>query len=781
MPALSSGAARVRRHPDVAAAAVLAAVLCVFFAPLFAGHQLGHSHILYDSFPWVAERPADLHLTPRAGEGDAALHYHPILSLARRQLHDGQLPLWNPYSYAGMPLHGDMQSALLFPLTWLALTLPVETAFGWMALLKLLIAGLGAYAFARRLGVGRAGALVAGLVYELSAPLVLWVQHMLGTELALLPWLLLATDRLAERPDRRGVALVALAVTLGIFAGHPETAMLNTLAATVYLLVLVARKRSGWRAPAGFAAAHVLGAAGAAVAMVPFLVAYADSITREVHGADLQLPLSALLTYALPNVFGNGEPGYWGTAGYVTGGYFGVVAALLAGVALLRNRHDTRIVALAAAGLFMGLLALDLPPVSWIVDVLPFYRQAVTLRVLHVAALAGAVAAGLGVQSLMARPLPVRAVLAWSAGALGVGGVAFGVATIAGALPAPPDVEIDALLRFAAVLLVGAACLLALGRLRRALALTLVIAAVVGDLWYLQGHQALLPPDQAYPSASAGIRYLQSQPGPFRISVIRPAGRVPYVLPPNTPSLYGLEAIQGYDVPQPKRWADLSFFVLGERSPGGREVSLNSPPPSGPALTALRMMNTRYLVAAPGAVPPDPSLERVYAGRDLTIFRDPQALPRAYVVGSTRPMSDAAALATLARGGLAPRSEALVPPEAERLPGKGGGRPAREARFERLGDAHVRVHLPPGADGWLVVAQSYSRQWDAEVDGREVDTFPTNLAATGLRVRPGMRTVDLVYTRQPETVGGAISLGAFALMALLALYRRRGPRSAAEA
>src|SRR3712207_1093659 len=127
-----------------------------------------------------------------------------------------------------MPLLGNMQSSQLFPLTWLTWAIPVESAFGWIALLKLLIAGAGAYALARGLGVRPLGALVAGAIFELSAPIVLWVQHMLGTELALLPWLVLATDRLARAPTPRRLAVLALVVTLSIVAGHPETAMLNS-------------------------------------------------------------------------------------------------------------------------------------------------------------------------------------------------------------------------------------------------------------------------------------------------------------------------------------------------------------------------------------------------------------------------------------------------------------------------------------------------------------------------------------------------------------------------
>ena len=775
MSALSVTAGVIRRHPDLAACTVIAAVVCAFFAPLFTGHQLGQSHILYETFPWLADKPADLPLAPRHGEGDAALHYHPILSLAREQLHDGVLPLWNPSSYSGMPLFGNLQSALLFPLTWLAMVLPVEVAFGWIAVLRLLLAGIGAYLLARRLGAGAPGSLAAGLVYALSAPLVLWVQHMLGSELALLPWVLLATERLARRPDRRGFSLMALAVATSIVAGHPETAALNALAAAVFLGVLLLRTGRGRRPLAAFAGALALGAVAAAVVLVPFGVAYLDSITREAHdGGDQHLPPSWVLTFALPEVFGDGRPAWWGPTGFSMGGYFGIGAALLAGVGLVRHRADRRVVALAVSALFMGMVAFDAPPVGWLIDVLPLFNTMVALRVSHVVALAAAVAAGLAVHALMARPLAVRKALVWSAAVGAVVTLCAVVLGVTGRLPAPRDVEEEAALRFAVALLAGTACVLVLGRLRRPLALAVVLVVLVGDLWYLQGFNAVLEPRFAHPAPTPGIRFLQDQREPFHVSIIRLPDQA-YVLPPNTASLYGFESIQGYDIPAPRRWADLSYFVLGERGPSRSMVS-TTPAPQGAALTALRMLNTRFVLAAPQTPPPDPSLEVAYSGPDLTIFHDPLALPRAYVVPATRPLGDREALETLAAGSFDPSREALVPRGAASLPSR-ADRPLASARFERLGPGHVRIHLPAGADGWLVVAQSHSRQWDAEADGRPVPTYPTNYAATGLRVTPGMRTVDLQHDRTAETAGAAISLGALALMAFLAFGRCGGRTS----
>ena len=118
------------RHEYLAAGGFFVLVACAWFWPLLIGHQMGQSHILYSSWPWIADRPADLTVHARSGEGDAATQLGPMLDLARHQLHSGRLPLWNPYIYGGsMPLFANLQSALLYPLTWIGLLLPVTWAW----------------------------------------------------------------------------------------------------------------------------------------------------------------------------------------------------------------------------------------------------------------------------------------------------------------------------------------------------------------------------------------------------------------------------------------------------------------------------------------------------------------------------------------------------------------------------------------------------------------------------------------------------------------------------
>jgi hypothetical protein len=206
-----------------------------------------------------------------------------------------------------------------------------------------------------------------------------------------------------------------------------------------------------------------------------------------------------------------------------------------------------------------------------------------------------------------------------------------------------------------------------------------------------------------------------------------------------------------------------------------RELNYLTPgAPEGPALTALRMLNVRYYMAPPGMAPPEPAFEPVHRGRDATLFRDREALPRAYVVGAVREAGESQALDVLRRGDLDPRREALVPP-GERVPGSAAG--FVPARVKRVHEGRLRVHLPPGTGaGWLVIASSYSPSWSAEVDGHEVEPRPTNHALMGLPVQEGARVVEL--SADSRSVWAGIALSAVSILIAVLCLRRRRPSSA---
>jgi hypothetical protein len=704
----------------------------------------------------------------RDGQADAALVFHPLLVEARRQLGDGHLPLWNPDIFAGHPLLGDWQAGWLFPLNWPALLFGVAPMWGWIALAKLLIAGLGAFALARALGVGRPGALAGGAVYMLSAPLMVWLQWPLATGFALLPWLLLATECAARSPGRRAVAGVAAVVGLSLLGGHPETVLLASSAAFVYLLV---------RAPAvrpllAWLAGHLLGLLIAAAVAVPFVQAYASSITRTEHSGG-GLPLWSALIYALPNLYGDGRPEYAGPplSYLIVAAYVGVGALLLAAVALARNRGLPVARALAVMALLGVMVAFGVPPVSWIVDHVPPWSSSNNGRVFFVPALAVAVGAGAGIEALLRRPLPLGRVLLLCGGAAALVAAGLVAASLAGKLPAERTVELRAALRFAVVLALAAGCLTALGRLRVAYALVLLL--LIADLAYLRPWNVVLPAGRAYPAATPALEAL---PRDARVVSLWPGAFPPLVLPPDVGMVTRHPTVQGYDFPPSERWADLASDVLGQRGLT-RELFYNvAPRTDAAALQVLRALNVRYYLERPGAAAPAAGMRRRYAARDGVIWEDAQALPPAFVVGRERRLPRAAGLRALADGDVDLRTEVLLEPDAPRLPA--GAAPAgfTAARVRRPAPDRLRVDVPRGGGGWLVVSASYWPFWNASVDGEPARLVPADHAMMAVPLGPGAHRVELSLDRTATYAGFGLSLLGLLACAWLAATGRATPR-----
>lgn len=760
--------ARARGH--LTAGAVLAVVACLWFWPLFKGDQLGQSFALSQFAPWQASSTGPL--PQRAFFVDAAIAFHPWAEVARDQVRNGELPLWNRHEWAGTTLAGNPQAALFFPLSWLLLLFPFGYAWGAMALLKTLLAGVGAYAFSRELRVARGGAMVAGTVYMLSGPLMLWLQYPLGSTFAIFPWLLLAVTRVRRSPGPAPVAGLAVAVALTALAGHPESALIAASAAAVYLLALVAFERgrdADLRLAGRVIGGAVLGAGIAAVMLIPFAQALGPSVTRTEHAFGLPSggpPLYTLLEYSMPGLFGDGQPHLYGSP--FPFGYFGLPALVLALIALVRLRREPPALALATTALVALMAVYHVPPVIWFLEnVPPWSGSFVGERAHFVIALVGAVGAGAGFGALSRRPIRVRGALIAVGAVAAATAIGVAIAAAGNKLGAPSSTKRDSALLGTVLLLVALGLVLALGRVRPRLMLPLGLLVAALSLIELQDLNVILPPDRAYPPKPAAVAALQDQAGTFRMGVLRDE-RSPGTMLPNTASLYGLESIEGYDFPLSRRWSDFQTSVLGFSSPAFPEGRYARTPPTRRALTGLRLMNVSHYLAAPGTPPPARGFRVVHSGRDAVVYRDPRALPRAYVVPETSELSGDQALAVLRAGRLDPRRTALVPPGSPRP----AGRRFQAARTERLGADHVRVHLPAGAAGWLVLAQAYSPDWKAEVDGRDTELRTTDYAAMGVPVSASARTVDFRLERRGFWAGAAISLMSLLVTLLLATWGR---------
>src|SRR5918911_2247885 len=148
-PALSRPAAWAASHPVLGLWVWCGLLALVFFSyPLVNGFPLAPTDNLYGYNPWQGLVPKSLQ-PHGVGLGDVVTAYIPWWTEARRLIGEGHLPIWTPRAYLGMPLFGNLQSALLFPANWPAILLPPAPGLALAAVLKLALGGVGMGLWAR--------------------------------------------------------------------------------------------------------------------------------------------------------------------------------------------------------------------------------------------------------------------------------------------------------------------------------------------------------------------------------------------------------------------------------------------------------------------------------------------------------------------------------------------------------------------------------------------------------------------------------------------------------
>jgi len=454
---------RRRTAPD------LVLIVFLLLAPLLMFHQqtLGDRTLLpaenlYQHLPWsayreVAQAPAVPHNHLLS---DMILQNYQWKRFIRAQIAQGEIPLWNPHVFAGIPFFAAGQHSALYPLSAVYYLMPLGAAYGWFILLNLWLAGLFMAGYLRALGSNRVGAGLAGLVYQLSGfliasavfpmivaaavwlPLILWmIENILrGRSLwifrgAALPWVIIG----------------ALAIGCNILAGHIELTIYTLLIAAYYAAVRLLwdfgrRWRAGGALPLRWAVRSalwliimlLLGLSLAALQLIPLFEFVQRNWRAERSSLDTVLSYAHaprdLLQFLLPNFYGNpAHHSYtdafsgalisdlrnargqsishidWGVKNYVEGAlYLGVLPLALALYAILsglrrRCLQTPQVVAFALLALISLSFMFGAPTYALLYNLPGMNQLNSPFRWVYGLSLAVAVLAGLGLHRLSQR------------------------------------------------------------------------------------------------------------------------------------------------------------------------------------------------------------------------------------------------------------------------------------------------------------------------------------------------------------------------------------------
>ena len=306
---------------------------------------------------------------------DLNYDFIPRRSFGFDELRAGNLALWNPHCAAGTPFFGNFEPALLYPLNFLYLLLPLVAAINWTIALHLFLGGVFTFYWARSRGLHSLACLLSALIFMCCGPHFLQIQVGHLSNLATLIWaplLFLIIDKLVDRPSVALCLPGMLVVAMMILAGHPQYVFYLGVAAGIYSMLNLLRARDRGRILLGLAAIAVGGACLAAVQLFTGLQEGRESVrslgTSYGFASSFSFPPENLLTLVAPWCFGDmQQTPYWGRW-YLTevSLFVSVMGLLLAVQGMARGRPATRrfsvtmllVVVLLAMGCYTPLFSL---------------------------------------------------------------------------------------------------------------------------------------------------------------------------------------------------------------------------------------------------------------------------------------------------------------------------------------------------------------------------------------------------------------------------------------
>jgi hypothetical protein len=335
----------------------------------------------------------------------------PWSDLVWTQVHQGHLPLWNPYSGLGLPLAFNWQSAPMSLGSLVGYLVPLQYSYDVGMIVTLIVAGTGVFALARVLRLGLLASVFAGTVFELSGPLTGWLGYPHGEVMAWGGWLFATALLVIRREHRmRNITLLAVVVAMLVYSGQPEVMAVFGLALILFVAVLMVQRTALARATGqillpvmDLVVATVAGLALAAPLALPGLQAISRS-NRSGTGNGGALQLHNFMYFisqgfdGLPivgsHVFGQ-SLFYQETTSYV-----GIIAVVLAVLALTVRFRRPEVVAFSVVAAVM-LAIVFVRPLNSAMNSLPILGRVNWDRALMATVLSVAVLSGFGLDALV--------------------------------------------------------------------------------------------------------------------------------------------------------------------------------------------------------------------------------------------------------------------------------------------------------------------------------------------------------------------------------------------
>jgi hypothetical protein len=745
---------------------------------------------------------------------DLTRYYYPTKQIYRQIVAEGEFPFWNPYFHGGQPLAANPEHEIFYPFTWLLLLPNYDFGYRLHIFLHIPIALLAMYSLLRSMRIRAPAAFLGAISWGLGGLFLSYVNLLpILFCVTWMPFTALYTRRLLLSPNVRDFSLASLFLGLQCLVAEPTTLFQTGLILGSYALyrawhderrTAAAIRNIGWVAAVS-AAAFIAGS-------VQLLAAWdhaGDSVRSRGFGFSLvetwSMPWAKLTELVFPNILGRIglESFYWGTRLYepqptpfLYNIYPGFFATALAAAGFIVRPRGGRFVlilfaasVLVAAGGHTPLLRMlyDAGIATSIRYPEKFLLIAVFAMTIFAARLLDAVLAGDD------RGRFATASFALSAALIAAGVSLFGLTPYANGvwlgtfgLPenefttrvaalAWTDWQVAALRGFLLF-----ALLWWLPRASRPLwiaAATLFVCVDVGKI--AQQINPRVPAEffTAVPEAAGALPPRRDayrifheadwdaggeERGRYFSDPVASYYVVRNGLFPPAPAAYGIRSVLERDYDE--------TALLPSRDLLDAMSLVKDAGIAGWWRPFMAMSNVWYRAAFRPFGAEYQRIQGDYTRVQPVDFLETGRFPRYYFADEIRPISGLDQFVeTIVRGGVSERVAFIPQRQFQLLPGHG-----RVVSVEETPNS-ATINVVADETAFLVISITPHKYWHVTIDGRRVETLPTNIAYQGVVVPPGRHRIALRYRNRVIVAAFPISAAAFAVLGAAALLVR--PRS----
>ncbi len=684
---------------------------------------------------------------------------------------NGQVPLWNPYSFAGTPHLANYQSSAFSPFNLLFFMFSFIDAWSILVLLQPLLAGIFMYLLARGFRITKLGGLLTALSFMFCGFITVWMGYAtLAYAIIFLPLSIFSIEKYYQTNKAKFLFILSTTIPLSFFSGHFQISLYFLIFTFIYIIYkfLSTRNILNTFYLALFACFGLL---LSSPQIIPSIEFYQQSLRSDIFQKSETIPWQYLPTFIAPDFFGNpvtrndwfGHYAEWNA-------YIGILPIMLAIYAILSKKRAQTFF-LFILGIIVSFFAFKTPLLDILVKShFPVLSTSSASRIIVIFSFVFCLLSGFGFDQLYKDiEKNKRKIILWLLGFFCLFISLWFIVALKLFMQSDKISIAKSNLIFPTLIFILISSSISVSLLRKRLAIFvfyfLIVVVAFDMLRFAMKWQPFDPKDLVFPNI----------PTTEAFSKISGYERVIGNFGAETSVYYHLPSLEGYDALYIRRYGEfIASLENGRVKESGRSV-VSFPKDNSNTTKTINLLNVRYIVhkLADDYVPwtfpfwtyPKDQFKLIYKDEKYKFYENTFVYPHAFLTGEYKVLSKPQDIIdTILSKDFNLRKEIILEddPKLPRTSLNIG-----TLKFANYTPNKIDLEIDVKNKGLLFLADNYYKGWEAKVDGRSVAIYRADYTFRAIPVFEGKHNVSFIYN--PVSFKLGVGLGAAGLLGIIVM------------